>query len=90
MSACKSCGAKIFFALTGKGKRMPLDHLPVPDGNLVLEASRSPATDEPSVRAYNAEVDGDTTRRFVSHFSSCPAASKWRAKKREGTSGHNV
>ena len=34
---CKSCGAKITWAITGNGKRIPVDFAPDPKGNLVLE-----------------------------------------------------
>jgi hypothetical protein len=88
MTACRSCGAKIFFALTTKGKRMPLDNDPVADGNLVIEASPEGLGEMPLVRPYDAGVDGETVRRFVSHFSSCPSASRWREKKREGLHTH--
>lgn len=33
---CRSCGSPIFFGLTTKGRRMPIDPAPVEDGNVVL------------------------------------------------------
>lgn len=85
MTLCKSCHAKIFFALTEKGKRMPLDNDPVADGNLVIEASPAGLGEMPLVRAYDVVVDGATSRRFVSHFATCDRASSWRTNRREGT-----
>lgn len=36
MSACRSCGADIVWAVTAAGKRMPVDAEPVPEGNVAL------------------------------------------------------
>lgn len=33
---CRSCSAPIWFGLTLKGKRMPIDPTPVEDGNVVI------------------------------------------------------
>jgi hypothetical protein len=35
MAGCRSCGAPIRWVVTEKGKRIPLDRDPQPDGNIV-------------------------------------------------------
>ena len=37
MAECKSCGAEIEWALTPEGHRIPIDKVPVPDGNIVYD-----------------------------------------------------
>src|SRR5215831_1401482 len=34
---CKSCAAPIYWAVTQKGRNIPIDKQPVPDGNIRLE-----------------------------------------------------
>lgn len=49
MATCKSCGAEIFWAVTQKGKRMPVDTEPREDGNLEIVEQ---AADEGRARGY--------------------------------------
>jgi Holliday junction resolvasome RuvABC endonuclease subunit len=39
---CRSCGAPIEWALTEKGRPIPIDVQPVPDGNILLKMHRGP------------------------------------------------
>lgn len=73
-TTCRSCKQPIRFGLTEKGRRMPIDPQPVPDGNVVF-------IDEQNVRVLSAGevVDGP---RFQSHFVSCPSAARHRGKTR--------
>lgn len=73
MSACSSCGARIDWALTAKGSRIPLD----------------PATDPPADGANLELDDlgvvhnvgkGNGTR--LSHFVTCPSAERHRRRPR--------
>lgn len=71
---CLSCGARIFFARTEKGKSMPLDAEPVPDGNIVLR-------DGVVNYLTGPEMDMPTDRpRYKSHYATCPQAGQWRKK----------
>lgn len=63
-AACRSCGAKIVWALTATGKKIPLDAKP--EKRVVLE-SRTPFGE--------VAVVHDT---FVSHFATCPNAAEHR------------
>lgn len=69
-SACRSCGAEILWVLTANQKRMPVDALPVENGNLVLDPANG---DVPHVRVVKA---GEGTH--VSHYVTCPQREEWR------------
>jgi hypothetical protein len=79
LSACRSCGAEIVWAITGSGKRMPVDADPTPDGNLIL-------TDDPPHAVmlvqgqdslFAAGAGGDSPR-YTSHFATCEFADQHR------------
>lgn len=75
--ACRSCHAPIFFGLTSKRRRIPLDSEPVEDGNVVI-AEHGPVL--PVVHlltALDVPKDADAPR-FVSHFATCPDAGRFR------------
>lgn len=69
---CRSCQAPIFFAITTKGQRMPLDPQPTADGNILvtngLDASGKPAR-------FAEQIDRATQppgkALYRSHFASC-------------------
>lgn len=78
MSKCKVCPAEIVYALTDKGKPIPLDAEPNDAGNVLVtyEGGRrrakvlSPAT----ARDYH----GDRRQLYMPHHATCP---NWQAKK---------
>lgn len=64
---CRSCGARIIWAVTVNGKTAPIDAEPVPDGNLWL------------VKGLTAPVaitagEHATPSRYKNHFATCPHA----------------
>jgi hypothetical protein len=82
---CRSCGADIIWAVTEKGKAMPVDPTPLPDGNIVL----SMRTNQAPVAAIQtkesieyllaqAKYTGQEHLLFKSHFATCPNATKHR------------
>lgn len=74
MSQCRSCSAPIIWIKTSAtGKPMPLDRDPVPDGNVVIRDGLAVV--------LTAEESPDTTRRFLSHFSTCPDGKAHRKRK---------
>jgi hypothetical protein len=77
VSACRSCGAAVRWAVSVNGKRIPVDDQPVPDGNLVL-SDPTPGAYAPVASHYvepeQAPLFGDEPPRFVSHFATCPNA----------------
>lgn len=80
ISTCSSCGARIRWAKTSAGKRMPLDAEPSGSGNVLLgwiggeEVAIVLGNDRADERAA-AQIDG---RAYLSHFATCPNASAHR------------
>lgn len=78
MSTCRSCGATIRWAVTEKGKRIPLDADPSPRGNMRLgpdgTAINIGSGTEPSLFSEQG-VD-----LFMPHHATCPSAGEWRRK----------
>jgi len=72
MTRCRSCGAPILWAKTAKGKAIPLDPEPSQVGNIELDGQTARYV-SPDMNALG--------RRYVSHFSTCPAASEHRRRK---------
>lgn len=70
---CRSCGAAIFWAETESGKAMPVDVVPVDEGNLEIQLPMDPR--EPLIARVVS-----VGHRYKSHFATCPQASKWRTK----------
>ncbi|MCI4360649.1 MAG: hypothetical protein L3J91_03015, partial [Thermoplasmata archaeon] len=79
---CRSCKAAIRWAVSVKGKRIPLDADPLPDGNLrlyrpdpmghVLRLPPSRAIFVPRPERVEGEL------LFVTHFATCPYAEEHR------------
>ncbi|MFI6819751.1 hypothetical protein ACIBJE_02215 [Micromonospora sp. NPDC050187] len=69
---CRSCPAQIIWAVTERGKPMPVDAEPTPDGNVLLEQLPTGlrARVLPAHRAFGRK----------SHFASCKDAAKWRRR----------
>ena len=79
---CRSCGAPLLWALTERGRRIPLDRNPVPDGNIEIKETE----DGPPISRV---VSGQGTlspglfpaTRYKSHFATCPNAKRHRRRK---------
>lgn len=73
---CRSCSAPIRWALTQKGRRIPLDPDPVPDGNLVLAPAVEPRSTPTAIALtrHNDPPLNPDTPRYRSHFATCPNA----------------
>ncbi len=84
---CNSTGgrARIFFAITETGHRMPVDVEPNEDGNVIVfrDAAGIP---QARVRAKTLLPDEEGSRRYVSHFSSCLARKPDKATTKAGIS----
>lgn len=70
MKKCDSCNAAIIWAYTAAGKRMPLDAAVSEHGTIMLDGKGVASV----VDLFN-KAAGD---RYVSHFATCPNASKHR------------
>lgn len=91
---CASCGARIVFALTDSGQRMPIDLEPVPlallpevrIGNLVLwfevdDRDRAKGPQRVSLATEEQRRQADVPL-WRSHFVTCPNASAHRRSSR--------
>jgi hypothetical protein len=77
-SKCRNCQATVVWAYTREGRCVPVDSVPVLDGDLVLE--RVPQIESPETYMalpYKPESHGGRTR-YVSHLPICPRAHGWR------------
>jgi hypothetical protein len=64
-ATCRSCGAPVFWAKTKSGKSGIFDWEAAPDGHFVLG--------EDGMAHYDTRAG-----KYVSHFSTCPDAERWR------------
>jgi len=71
-STCRSCGAPIIWAFTKEGRRIPVDYLPTPGGNLEL-------TENGPIYGVTY-VDPSSEPLYRSHFSTCKDADSWRRR----------
>jgi hypothetical protein len=75
---CRSCKKPIIWAVTTKGRRMPLDPEPVENGNLILR-HRMSGLPTALYLTHGADVElQPDEKRYVSHFATCPYAAQHR------------
>jgi hypothetical protein len=90
---CSSCNAPIVWALTERGKRMPVDAEPVEDGNVLLSHRGWPGAAPVAIVQGPLEIEQlriqhertpqqGPLRLFTSHFATCPDADQHRKGKR--------
>lgn len=79
--ACRSpkCGAKIRWAVTLDGRKMPVDFAPDPGGNLVRKMV---ARGDWRIRVLEPdETPGPDVLRWTSHYVTCPDAARFRVRR---------
>ncbi len=78
MAQCRSCGQKIDWIKTTKGKNMPVDEdyydYDECENGMIL------VTDGGMVVTVNEHQNMPSVRGRISHFASCPQANNWRKK----------
>lgn len=72
---CRSCKALMFWVVTAKGNRMPVDAKPDPAGGFVLTLK---ADGQLHAEAFYEPTHGTKRNRYTSHFATCPNASQHR------------
>jgi hypothetical protein len=77
MSSCRSCHARIRWAMTPQGKRIPVDAEPVENGNLALHVDVSLDLVAVPVAPGQTFI-GDDGKRYVAHFATCDDPARWR------------
>jgi hypothetical protein len=81
LTACRSCGHPILFAVNiDTGRRIPLDPEPADDGTVRLDPASNNAKVLKRDQATNARDIGIPLHR--AHFATCPHADQWRAHER--------
>jgi hypothetical protein len=84
---CSACGARLIWAVTERGARMPVDANQNLTGNLVLcyevDALERPVSGQ-LVVAAPAGYEGS---RWLSHFATCPKASTYRRREAQRGGG---
>lgn len=78
-AVCKSCKARIRWAVTETGRRMPLDPVGVADGNVWVLRFEG-GTPIVAVARKPDDVPSSEPTRYRSHFSTCPEAASWRKR----------
>jgi len=74
-TTCRSCGAPIVWGITDKGRRMPLDSAPDPDGEWTVTTWGD---------LEHATADTPVGERRISHFATCPQGRAWSDRRKRG------
>ncbi len=69
---CRSCKKAVYWVVTENGKKMPIDCMPVADGNIVIRKG---------IAVYLHKGEETELSRYVSHFATCPHAPSHRKGK---------
>ena len=69
---CRSCGAPILWTKTRKGKNMPLDPKPDPEGRFVQ------ILQDDHILAHFDRTRSERGPHYQSHFATCPDADQHR------------
>jgi hypothetical protein len=82
-AACQSCKAWIIWAVTERGRRMPVDAQMNIGGTLVL-CYEVDELDRPTSGQMVLQAPADYRGpKWISHFATCPKASAWRRSQGE-------
>jgi hypothetical protein len=79
LEPCGTCYRLIIWAVTTRGKDMPVNPDPVPGGNIALDERPGVA---PLARVLTVTQQFGRTNLRTSHFVDCPQAPKWRKRGR--------
>lgn len=80
---CRSCQATIRWAITNRNRAMPIDPVPVPDGNIRIRpnaATRGKDACDVLHGQSLASAQAGGEKLYKSHFSTCEHAGKWRRR----------
>lgn len=67
-AACPGCTAPIFWAMSAKGKKMPMDSVPAANGSFQLKDRSG----ENPLAIYVREEDREGKRLYTCHYGTCP------------------
>ncbi len=79
---CASCGARVLWATTAEGKRMPLDPRPSEAaGNVTAVVTRGRLISTVLTKRHAARLRATRAQPlYLSHFATCPQADQHRRK----------
>lgn len=78
------CSAQIIWAVTPRGKNMPVDAEPSAVGNVLLTGDEGASAPVATVvNPDNPPLGGWPGSLHQSHFATCPAANSFRHRKRK-------
>jgi hypothetical protein len=80
LSMCRSCGARVLWVRTMRGKRMPLDADHAPLGPYVIVKHVDGGDVAVMVTPSSVDIYAHIKQRYTSHFSTCPNAKDWRRR----------
>lgn len=72
LSTCDSCGARILWGVTERGKRIPLDYEPNNDGNVSVLEFCADGTPRVRVHGKASLLEPDVVASYMVHFATCP------------------
>jgi len=78
---CKSCHARIWWAVTIAGRSTPMDADPHHEGEWVIDGETENGA--PKVRPHAPLLDPPSLERFQPHWATCPNADQHRKTKRQ-------
>jgi len=82
ITQCRSCKRAVIWAVTERGKRIPLDAEPNVKGNVVLSTLGAPENDSPNGPTVYAKVVPPLFSagqvRYMPHHATCPQGESWR------------
>jgi hypothetical protein len=81
---CRSCDAPMFWAETVNGKRIPIDAVPVHDGNIriIQRPNLIPlAVYQTQIETFKHWPKIASAETYVSHFATCPQRDSWRKRE---------
>lgn len=80
MGRCRTCEQEIVWALTERGKPIPIDPNPRADGNITLHSLAGADQQIAHVLGADEAASGPT---YVSHFATCPDAETHRRRRQQ-------
>lgn len=79
LTNCRSCEARIWWAVTFRGKSTPMEAKPDDRGEWVVDGQTENGA--PKVRQVDPLLDPPSIPRFQTHWATCPHADKHRRKR---------
>lgn len=79
MTTCSTCERPILWALSERGKPIPIDPQPRADGNIVLRALGG--VEDRVAHVLKPDETASAEPRYVSHFATCPQAETHRRRR---------